>query len=57
VVDVRVIYEPVLNTNFFPPKIMTFSAYYPVRNTFGGVFLPWDGVNDFWTGTKCAGYP
>jgi hypothetical protein len=57
VVDVQAIYQPVLQSSVFPQKTLITSAYYPVRNNFGGAYLPWDGVNDLWSGTKCPGYP
>lgn len=57
VVDTKATYSPVLNVALFPQRTFTASAYYPVRNNFGGAYLAWDGVNDNWSGTKCAGYP
>ena len=57
IVDVQAVYSPVLNFSAFPQRTFTNSIYYPVRNNLGGAYLPWDGVSDTWSGTKCTGYP
>lgn len=57
IVDVQADYRPILNLPLFPARTYRFSAYFPVRNNTGGAYLAWDGVNDWWSGAKCSGYP
>ncbi|MDE2365055.1 MAG: hypothetical protein KGM42_20460 [Hyphomicrobiales bacterium] len=58
VVDVQATYLPAINAPFFTQRTISVSQYYPVTsNNFTGNYLPWDGVNDWWNGTKCSGYP
>ncbi|MFV0279138.1 MAG: TadE/TadG family type IV pilus assembly protein [Rhodoblastus sp.] len=56
VVDVKVEYPSILNLSWLPARTFTYSVYFPVRNTIGGAYLPWDGVANWWSGAKCAGY-